>query len=205
MRRERQPVVTADNLLAEFHPMGTDTPAARLAENVRALRDARGLTQAQAAKLAELPRATWANVESGESNPTLAVMHAVSVALQVSFEELLAAPRAGERLHPRDTLPVQHRGQSVIRKLLPDRIPGTEFDRFELPPGARMTGVPHTAGTREYLVCESGALTVTAAGRTWTLAPGDVLAFRGDQRHSYGNPGHTTAVGYSVVLLEPVV
>ncbi len=67
-----------------------------------------------------------------------------------------------------------------------------------------MTGVPHTPGTREYLTVETGAIALTAAGRTWTLEPGDVLAFRGDQRHSYANPGRGAAVGYSVVMLRPV-
>jgi hypothetical protein len=33
------------------------------------------------------------------------------------------------------------------------------------------------------------------------VAPGDVLVFRGDQRHSYRNAGKDQAVGYSVVLL----
>jgi quercetin dioxygenase-like cupin family protein len=31
--------------------------------------------------------------------------------------------------------------------------------------------------------------------------PGDVLVFKGDQRHSYSNEGRDPAVGYSVVLL----
>ena len=26
--------------------------------------------------------------------------------------------------------------------------------------------------------------------RVWTLSAGDVVVFRGDQRHSYANPGH---------------
>jgi hypothetical protein len=30
------------------------------------------------------------------------------------------------------------------------------------------------------------------------------VVFRGDQRHSYRNPGARPAVGYSVVLLAPV-
>jgi hypothetical protein len=29
------------------------------------------------------------------------------------------------------------------------------------------------------------------------------VVFRGDQRHSYHNPGGRSAVGYSVVLLTP--
>jgi len=64
-----------------------------------------------------------------------------------------------------------------------------------------MPGVPHTPGTREYLTCETGTIVLVAAGETWRLAPGDVVSFRGDQRHSYSNPGHAAAVGYSVVVL----
>jgi hypothetical protein len=33
---------------------------------------------------------------------------------------------------------------------------------------------------------------------------GDVVVFRGDQRHSYNNAQRRAAVGYSVVMLEPV-
>lgn len=187
--------------------MGDDASevlAARLAANVRALRDGRGLTQAQLAKLSGLPRATWANLESGAANPTLAVLHKVAVTLQVSLEELVAAPRTGTHLFPRAMLPVRQRGDATVRMLLPEHIPGTAIDRIELPPGGHMVGVPHTPGTREYLTCERGSLTLTASGELHTLGEGDVIAFRGDQRHAYGNPGRAVAVGYSVVMLEPV-
>ena len=76
-----------------------------------------------------------------------------------------------------------------------------EIDRIELPPRVKMTGVPHTPGTREYLTVESGAITLVAAGESFELEVGDVIAFRGDQRHSYANPGTKVAVGYSVVVL----
>src|SRR6266404_4937901 len=59
-------------------------------------------------------------------------------------------------------------------------------------------------GTREYLACEAGTIVLAAAGERWTLRAGDVVVFRGDQRHSYANPGTVIAVGYSVVLLVPV-
>ena len=75
------------------------------------------------------------------------------------------------------------------------------MDRIELPTGGRMPGVPHTPGTREYLVCEAGEIALAAAGERWHLHVGDVVAFRGDQRHSYSNPGTRVAIGYSVVVL----
>ncbi|MFL5374902.1 MAG: cupin domain-containing protein [Myxococcales bacterium] len=64
-------------------------------------------------------------------------------------------------------------------------------------------GSPHP-GTREYLTCDSGQIALYVAGEEWVLGPGDVVSFRGDQRHSYANPGRGAAVGYSVVLLAPL-
>jgi transcriptional regulator with XRE-family HTH domain len=175
--------------------------AARLAANVAQLREARGLSQQQMAKLAGVPRATWAHLESGHANPTLAVLNRAAAALQITIEELIRAPRTAVKHFPAATLPVRTRGEVTIRKLLPDPIPGMEIDRMELPAGSRLVGIPHVAGTTEYLTCERGSIVLVASGESWTLAPGDVVVFRGDQRHSYANPLDRTAIGYSVVVL----
>lgn len=74
---------------------------------------------------------------------------------------------------------------------------------MELDPGGTLTGIPHTHGTREYLTCEAGRIELAASGERWSLEPGDVVVFRGDQRHSYRNPGRSKAVAYSVVALAP--
>jgi transcriptional regulator with XRE-family HTH domain len=178
--------------------------SARLAKNVKQLREARGLTQQQIAKLADVPRATWAHLESGAANPTLGILHRAAMALQVSIEELISSPRAACRLYEKGTLPTRSPGQVLVRKLLPDPIPGMEIDRIEIPAGGRLVGIPHVQGTTEYLTVERGTIELVASGESWVLAPGDVVVFRGDQRHSYGNPGDRPAVGYSVVVLARV-
>jgi XRE family transcriptional regulator, regulator of sulfur utilization len=175
--------------------------AERIARNLRHLRNVRGLTQAGAAAAAELPRATWAHMESGAANPTLQVIHRAAAALGVSIEELIAAPRTACELFPAGTLPTRSKGTATIRQLLPDPMPGMSIERLELPARASFAGVPHTPGTKEYLSCETGRLVLAVAGQKWTLRPGDVLAFRGDQKHSYANPERELAVGYSAVLL----
>lgn len=175
--------------------------ADHLADNLRGLRDSRGLTQADVAKLAELPRATYANLESGGANPTLTVLAQIAAALHVRIDELLAPPKSHGKLFKAADLQSHSRGGVTVRKLLPDPLPGLELERMELPPGARMKGMGHTPGTREYLTCESGSVQLALAGAQWTLQPGDVFVFRGDQRHSYFNPGKTTAIAYAAVLL----
>jgi transcriptional regulator with XRE-family HTH domain len=194
-----------DKVLARGYSLGMDDDlSSRLASNIRQLRQARGLTQLQMAKLSELPRATWANLESGVANPTLSVLHAVAVALQVSLEELVARPRSEARLYPKGSLPSRKRGAVNVSSLLPDNVPGMLLERMHLPPGERLVGVPHTPGTREYFTAEVGEIELVASGETYSLSPGDVLVFRGDQRHSYRNPGKRDAIGYSVVMLEPL-
>jgi transcriptional regulator with XRE-family HTH domain len=184
--------------------MSDDELATRLGGNIRALRLSRRLTQQQMAKLSGLPRATWANLESGASNPTLSVLHRAAIALQVSLEELVARPRASARHYPKGSLPSRTRGAISVSSLLPDSVPGMLLERIQIPPGERLIGVPHTPGTREYLTCEVGAIDLVASGQSFHVAAGDVVVFRGDQRHSYANPGQKPAVGYSVVILEPV-
>jgi transcriptional regulator with XRE-family HTH domain len=183
----------------------SDDVADRLAANVKKLRQARSATQNQMAKLAALPRATWANLESGTANPTLSVLRKVALALQVSLEELVAPPRATAKHYAKAVLPTRSRGPVEIRKLLPDPVPGMEMERLELPPRTKMNGVPHTPGTREYLTCEKGRILLVASAVEYELAPGDVVVFRGDQRHSYANRDAVPAVGYSVVLLAPAL
>lgn len=179
-----------------------DEPAAsRLAANVRALREARGLTQLQAAKIAGVPRATWTHLESGAANPTLSVLRRVSQALQVSIEELIAPPRETARRFKLDELPARGNALATVRAIVPEPIGGMQVERVELAPNARFTGVPHRAGTREFLACERGRITVHVGGERWALEEGEVLCFRGDQRHSYVNEHHERAVGFSVVVV----
>jgi transcriptional regulator with XRE-family HTH domain len=188
--------------LAEIYPVVMSAKlSVRLAENVRHLRETRGQTQEQMARLAGVPRATWAHLETGSANPTLAVLDKVATALQVPIEELTGAPRSNGRLYHRASMQARKQGDGVVQQLLPDPIPGMVIERMEIPSGGRIPGVPHMPGTREYFMCESGEVEVAASGRRWPVRPGDVLVFPGDQRHSYKNVGDRAAVGYSVVIL----
>jgi len=64
-------------------------------------------------------------------------------------------------------------------------------------------GIPHLTGTREYLTCERGSIEIAITGDRHVLKPGDVVVFRGDQKHSYLNAGEHAAVGFSVVIIAP--
>jgi transcriptional regulator with XRE-family HTH domain len=174
-----------------------------LAENLRSLREQRGMTQQQIAKLAGIPRATWSHLESGAANPTLHVLTKVAAVLTVRLEELLSAPKTAARHVPVSELFVRRRGNVEIRRLLPEALPGLEIERMRLPARSNMIGVPHTPGTREYLTVERGAIELRVGGESYRLSVGDVVVFRGDQRHAYTNHESRESVAYSVIAFAP--
>lgn len=182
-----------------------DILAAHLAHNLIALRTARSLTQGELAKAAGVPRSTLTHLESGSGNPSLMNLSRLSGALQVSIEELLAPPRADCQLVKADGLRrrTYDQGRVSVVGLLPDPIPGLEIDRMELQPGGSKQGVPHLAGTKEYLTCVQGIVTVYVAGENFRVEAGDVLAFPGDRVHSYRNDSQQVCISYSVVSLAP--
>lgn len=177
--------------------------AAHLARNLLGLRHARGLTQHELAKGADLPRSTIANLESGAGNPSLAVLVKVSRALGAPIDELLSSPRAKVRRWSNDELGAQKRGRGVIMTpLVPEPVPEELLATMDFAPGAVMGGTPHLPGTREYFTLLDGAVVIVIAGERHELAAGDVLAFPGNVPHSYQNASAKRAArGVSVVIL----
>lgn len=177
--------------------------AAHLARNLVNLRRTRGLTQDMLAREAGVPRSTVANLESGEGNPSLAVLVKVAQALAVPIDELLASPRAMVRRWAADEVALQAKGRGVTtRALVPEPVPDSIMDVMDFAPGAIMGGTPHLPGTREFFTCLAGRVKITVAGDAFELATGEVLAFPGNLPHSYQNADALApARGVSVVIL----
>lgn len=179
------------------------TTPLHLARNLVSLRHARTLTQDGLAKAASLPRSTIANLESGEGNPSLAVLLKVAGALGVPIDELLASPRAKVRRWSAAEIATRAKGRGVtIRALVPEPVPDEMMDVMDFKPGAATAGTPHLPGTREFFTCLEGRVKLTVAGERYELMPGEVLAFPGNLPHSYQNAdAMSPARGVSVVVL----
>jgi len=176
--------------------------ASHLARNLASLRHTRSLTQDALAKAAAVPRSTIANLESGAGNPSLVVLVKVAAALGVPIDELLASPRALVRRWPANEVATRQKGRGVsIRELVPEPVPDEVMEVMDFEPGAVMGGTPHLPGTREFFTCLDGRVNLMVAGARFELAEGDVLAFPGNQPHSYQNADALApARGVSVVV-----
>ena len=180
--------------------------AGYLARNIEKLRKTKHLSQLQLAKQSGIPRTTLTNIESGTGNPSLLNLVKISAALGVGIEELLSRPRTDCLLIKADKIPIVRRGQGSVQlyKLLPDKIKGIEMDRLELQELGVMSGHPHLEGTKEYLTVIQGEITVHVTGESFVVQQGDVLAFPGNQPHSYRNTRRRTSVAISMVIPVPV-
>lgn len=177
----------------------SDSISQNLAINVRQLREERGVSQQQISQTAGIPRPTWANLESGDANPTLAVLVRAASALGVRMEDLLGPPRSSTVYWPAEALPSRRRGKTSIRTLLDHDSAGVTIERMVLQPLSHLSSDPHPPTTFEYLTCEVGELTLEVAGATHTLLAGDLIAFRSDQPHTYRNIGRSRCTAFSFV------
>lgn len=168
-----------------------------LAENLRRLRERRGLTQQQAAELAGVPRPTWATLESGTANPTLQVLVRAAAALQVSIERLIAPPPSASRVYSAGALRTRARPEGVaVTDLLPEAPRGVRLSRVELDAQASLPSPGHAEGWREWLFCERGAVEVLGGSEEFRVTAGEVLLFRSAERV------HVQAGGGGAVLFR---
>jgi len=178
-------------------------------KNIHDLRQKRNLTQFDLAKLSGVPRSTIAHIEGRGGNPTLSVMSELSLALQISLEELLSPPQGLCRVYAVSELEkkVYSRasGKVTISRLLPGPKTSTDFERLEMAANTRHRGIPHRPGTREYLYCEKGEMTLWVGGEKFVISAGEVASFPGDQVHSYENTTTSKALGFSVITLSPLI
>lgn len=182
-----------------------NAPSRYLAHNLVALRKKKSLSQNRLSSLADIPRSTVTHMESGEGNPSLRNLCKLAAALNVGVEELLSRPCGDCVLLQASEVPVlaSSTGKVIVHKLMPDKVRGIEMDRLEIKVHSSMAGQPHMQGSKVYLMTLEGQVTVSVGSEEFCVNKGGVLAFPGDQDHTYRNEGGELAVVLSVVIPIP--
>jgi transcriptional regulator with XRE-family HTH domain len=154
-----------------------------LADHLRGLRVARGLTLQDLAAASGVSRATLSRIENGEVSPTAETLGRLASAFALPISQLLAPMEAGFPAL------VRHGEQSVWRDA------GSGFSRRILSPPSGQLRIemiecaiephrriayerPAVPGHEHHLVLLSGALSLTVDGTRHDLRPGDCLRYR---------------------------
>ncbi len=148
-------------------------------------------------------RTTLTHIESGSGNPSLSNLIKIATGLRVTVEELVSPPFNPVQLIPASELPQvsQAKGMVTITKILPESSRGFAIDKVLIKGPYRMKGSPHKKGTKEYLCCLKGKMSLFTEGEKFSLKTGDLLIFPGDQHHSYFNDAKSDLEFISIVSL----
>lgn len=197
--------------MLEYMSSMTDTLSlnARIADRVRELRAARGLSLDALATKCGVSRSMISVIERGESSPTAVVLEKLSVGLGVPLASLFDAP-AGDDVLPAG--PVARRAAQpewrdpasgyLRRNVSPSGV-GQPFQivEVEFPPRAR---VAFDTGARDVRVDQQvwvldGCIDVTWGDERFRLREGDCLAMQLDRPIMFHNATRKPA-RYAVVL-----
>jgi transcriptional regulator with XRE-family HTH domain len=178
-------------------------------QNLRRLRNQRGLSLEKLSKLSGVSRAMLGQIELGQSAPTINVLWKISSALTVPFSALITARGAGG-LHvlraESAKLLTSHDGSFSSRALFPyDEPRRVEFYELRLAPGGSERADAHNPGTTENLVVARGAIEIEVSGRKEQLGAGDAMVFEADVPHVYRNRAEGETVVYLVMTYADTV
>lgn len=176
-----------------------------LAENLRRLRSAASLTQAELAARSGVPRATVASMEQPGANPGIQAVQAVAKALGVGLDELLD-PRPEERHYLVGPAEMQDYradgGRFAARLASPIASKGVHIHHVRMQPGCHSVGRPHPPGAQEFFYTLAGCALIEIEGDPVEVPAGHLLQFPGHHRHVYRNPGHEPVEAVSAVVMH---
>jgi transcriptional regulator with XRE-family HTH domain len=181
----------------------------RIAERVRALRAARGLSLDALAGKSGVSRSMISLIERGESSPTAVVLEKLAAGLGVMLAALFDAPPAVPRasrgpVARRDDQPLWRDPASgyLRRNVSPPGVPQPmQIVEVRFPPGGRVafeTGARDTRVHQQVWVLE-GAIDVMLGEARHRLREGDCLAMELDRPTMFHNPTRRPT-RYAVVI-----
>lgn len=182
-----------------------DDVVRRVAERLRTLRSARGLTLEQLGNLCGVSRATLSQIETRGTNPTLAVLWKIAAGLGVPFSALMDDGPEEEPIRLVNTAE-----QDVIRSAdgsLESRpvavgksLGGVEIYELTLAPGCVHKASAHASGVTEAVVVLAGRVRVRVGEAMRDARTGQSLIFAADKPHVYDNPGSREARVLNVIV-----
>ncbi len=171
--------------------LGAAEVARRVADGLKRLRKARGLSLDDLAAKSGVSRAALSQIEGTRTNPTLSVLWKVAVGLGVPFHELLGVSDDGiaKVLRAGDSPPLKSGDGRMESRLLSPGGSSADLEIYELRflPKAVHRSEPHGRGTMETLVVMTGALRLSVQDAEYELLPGDTIFFKADVPHVYEN------------------
>lgn len=165
-----------------------------IGKNLQTIRKERGLSLDKTAKITEVSKAMLAQIERGDSIPTVTTLWKIATGLKVSFSSLISQQTRPIRvIKKQDRQPVtEEENHYRVHTIVPFS-PEKQFEVFavELDPGNEQKSSPHNPGVEEHVFVKEGQLEMDIGGTIEKINVEEAIIFDGDQTHIYRNIGDT--------------
>lgn len=166
----------------------TRAPLATIAASLQQERHRAGLSLAEVARRAGIAKSTLSQLESGQGNPSVETLWALSVTLDVPFARLVEPQRPRVQvIRAGEGVAVASEQADYVATLLASGQSRTRRDIYliSVQPGTPRESDPHMAGVIEHVVLSRGRALVGTADDPVELAPGDYISYPGDVAHVF--------------------
>ncbi|WP_077605071.1 helix-turn-helix domain-containing protein [Oceanobacillus sojae] len=163
-----------------------------IGKNLQTIRKERSLSLDKTAKITEVSKAMLAQIERGDSVPTVTTLWKIANGLKVSFSSLISQQTGAIRVIKKQDrhLVTEEENHYRVHIVVPFS-PEKQFEVFsvELDPGNEQKSLPHNPGVEEHVFVKEGQLEMDIDGNVEAVAKDDAIIFNGNQPHIYRNIG----------------
>ncbi|WP_227982157.1 helix-turn-helix domain-containing protein [Nocardia spumae] len=152
--------------------------AASVGARVRQLREAQGFSLSELARRSRVGKGSLSELESGQRNPTLETLYALTTALGVPLSTAFHSVGAGMRISGGAV-------DAILTERFETPLAVTETYRIRIRAGQRQESSAHTPGTTEHIIVFAGTARVGAVASPVSIGPGTHGSWIADVPHLY--------------------
>ena len=167
-----------------------------IGNNLNAYRKKRGYSLDKVAEMTGVSKGMLAQMERGETNPSISTLWKIANGLHISSTFLLEAePNDLVIVKKKDIIPITEGNDkfSVFPTFAFDFNKKFEMLVVDLEVGGIHCSEPHENSAEEYIYVSRGEFQLTIQGTSYNLSEGDSIKFLADKAHEYRNNSNELA------------
>ncbi|GGE11999.1 DNA-binding protein [Marinithermofilum abyssi] len=161
-----------------------------IGSTLKRIRSERKMSLDNAAALTGVSKPMLAQIEKGESNPTVSTLWKIAAGLGVPFSTFLEKRHPEVKKVDRDSIePLKEDEGRMLVVPLFSLASGNPFEIYALTlkPGCHYVSAPHLEGVEEYNFIEEGEMILEIEEMSYTLKKGESIRFTANVSHTYIN------------------
>lgn len=161
-----------------------------IGEQLKKIRQERGLTLDDAANLTEVSKPMLGQIERGQSSPTITTLWKIATGLKVPLSSFLQEQETKysvSDLSGQDAISAENGAMRAYTLFAYDPIRSFESFYIEFEPGCIHTSDKHNDNVEEIVYVISGRLDMVINGEKITLSEKQAIRFLANVTHSYQN------------------